>query len=62
MIIPIEGGKTAAVHSVEWMNGKNGEPPQMIAGDGHQSAIAMKVYFHEREPVIAHPGWVVTTR
>lgn len=59
MTVPVGSGKSATVHSIEVMDGHNGEPPKMMLGGGLPSAMAMKVYFNDHEPLIAHPGTVV---
>jgi 2-polyprenyl-3-methyl-5-hydroxy-6-metoxy-1,4-benzoquinol methylase len=56
MVVPVGEGKTATVHSIEWMNGRNGEPPTFVSrhnGIQDKSALAMKVYFHDHEPLIS---------
>lgn len=60
-VIPVGKSKMATVSSLTVLNGKNGEPPRMIAG-GRPSAIAIRIEFFDHDPIVAHPGDIVTTR
>lgn len=49
------------ISAVTVMNGRNGEPPTIIA-DGHPSAMAIKIEFSSIQPIIAHPATVALNR
>lgn len=48
--------EASEISAVDVMNGSNGEAPAMIGGSDLKSAMAVRISFKDREPIIVHPA------
>ncbi len=54
-VVPV-GHKPATVKSIATADGRNGDDPHYITGQGLKTALAIKIEFEDHEPVYAHPA------